>query len=103
MAFSMHQALCIRSGKNAGLIYVTYAKQDRDRHDDVPGPGHGYVSVFDADGNFINRLVTRGAQNSLGLTIAPNHFGNFRDLVSGLLARPNSRLRFVDGRDLARC
>ena len=74
-----------------GLIYVTYAKQDRDRHDDVPGPGHGYVSVFDADGNFINRLVTRGALNSpWGLTIAPNNFGN----LSGALLVGN----FGDGR-----
>ena len=27
--------------------------------DDVAGPGHGYVSVFDADGNFVNRVGTR--------------------------------------------
>lgn len=26
------------------LIYVTYAKQDTDRHDDVPGPG--YLECF---------------------------------------------------------
>ena len=73
-----------------GLIYVTYAKQDRDAHDDVPGPGHGYVSVFDADGNFVNRLVTRGALDSpWGLTLAPNNFGN----LSGALLVGN----FGDG------
>jgi uncharacterized protein (TIGR03118 family) len=61
-----------------GLIYVTYAKQDRDAADDVPGPGHGFVSVFDADGNFISRLVSRGALNSpWGLALAPDRkFGN---------------------------
>jgi len=61
-----------------GLIYVTYAKQDRDKEDDVPGPGHGFVSVFDADGNFINRLASRGPLNSpWGLTLAPDRkFGN---------------------------
>ena len=67
-----------------GLIYVTYAKQDRDREDDVPGPGHGFVSVFDADGNFINRLVTRGALNSpWGLALAPSD--GFGPLTGALL------------------
>jgi len=61
-----------------GLIYVTYAKQDRDREDDVPGPGHGFISVFDADGNFVQRLASRGALNSpWGLALAPDRkFGN---------------------------
>ncbi len=30
-----------------GEIFVTYAKQDHDREDDVPGPGFGFVNVFD--------------------------------------------------------
>lgn len=61
-----------------GLIYVTYAKQDRDEEDDVPGPGHGFISVFDAEGNFIRRLASRGALNSpWGLALAPDRkFGN---------------------------
>jgi len=60
-----------------GLIYVTYAKRDRDGEDDVPGHGHGFVNVFDADGNFIQRLVTRAGLNSpWGLALAPNNFGN---------------------------
>jgi uncharacterized protein (TIGR03118 family) len=60
-----------------GLIYVTYAKQDAEKHDDVPGPGHGYLDVYDTDGNLISRLVTRGALNSpWGLTLAPANFGN---------------------------
>src|SRR5205814_6261026 len=36
-----------------GSIYVSYAKQDADRADDVPGPGHGFVSSFDTDGTFV--------------------------------------------------
>ena len=32
-------------------IAVTYAKQDAARHDDVPGPGNGYVDVCDTQGN----------------------------------------------------
>ncbi|MGI8696420.1 MAG: TIGR03118 family protein, partial [Mycobacteriales bacterium] len=30
----------------AGKLYVTYAKQDATLHDDVAGPGHGFVDVF---------------------------------------------------------
>ena len=62
-----------------GLLYVTYAKQDRDGEDDVPGPGHGFVDVFNADVGLVKRLVTRGALNSpWGLALAPaSHFGNF--------------------------
>ena len=59
-----------------GLIYVTYAKQDRDKEDDVPGPGHGFVNVFDTSGNFIRRLISRGRLNSpWGLALAPQDFG----------------------------
>ena len=59
-----------------GSIYVTYALQDADKADDVPGPGHGYVSVFDTNGNFIQRLISRGSLNSpWGLALAPSGFG----------------------------
>ena len=59
-----------------GLIYVTYAKQDPDKHDDVPGPGHGFVSVFDTSGHFIKRLISRGRLNSpWGPALAPQGFG----------------------------
>src|SRR3954452_15916122 len=30
----------------AGRLYVTYAKQDATLHDDVAGPGHGFLDVF---------------------------------------------------------
>ncbi len=60
------------------LIYVTYAKQDAAGHDDVPGRGHGYLAVFDADGNLVNHLVSQGPLNSpWGLALAPEDFGNF--------------------------
>jgi uncharacterized protein (TIGR03118 family) len=59
-----------------GSIYVTYAKQDPEKVDDVPGPGHGFVSVFDADGNFIKRLISHRPLNSpWGLALAPEGFG----------------------------
>jgi uncharacterized protein (TIGR03118 family) len=61
-----------------GLIYVTYAKQDADRHDDVAGRGHGFIDVFTPSGFLLERLVTRGALNSpWGLEVAPQEFGPF--------------------------
>ncbi|MGI8696405.1 MAG: TIGR03118 family protein, partial [Mycobacteriales bacterium] len=69
----------------AGKLYVTYAKQDATLHDDVAGPGHGFVDVFTNDGAFIRRLVTRGALSSpWGLALAPASFGRFgRALLVG--------------------
>jgi uncharacterized protein (TIGR03118 family) len=61
-----------------GDIYVTYAKQDAEGHDDVHGPGNGYVNVFDPNGHLLKRIATRGVLNSpWGLTIAPASFGQF--------------------------
>ena len=68
-----------------GELYVTFAKQDAMRHDDVAGPGHGFVDVFSNDGAFVRRLVTRGALDSpWGLAQAPAGFGQFSgDLLVG--------------------
>jgi uncharacterized protein (TIGR03118 family) len=68
-----------------GKIYVTYALQDANKKDDVPGPGHGFVSVFDTQGNFIGRVASMGSLNSpWGLEIAPSSFGQFAgDLLVG--------------------
>jgi uncharacterized protein (TIGR03118 family) len=61
-----------------GFIYVTYAKQDADRHDDVAGLGHGFIDVFTASGFLVERLVSRGALDSpWGLEVAPKGFGPF--------------------------
>jgi uncharacterized protein (TIGR03118 family) len=69
----------------AGKLYVTYAEQDATLHDDVAGPGHGFVDVFTNDGALIKRLVTRGQLNSpWGLALAPAGFGRFGgDLLVG--------------------
>ena len=68
-----------------GMLYVTFAKQDATLHDDVAGPGHGFVDVFTNDGAFVRRLVTRGALDSpWGLALAPAGFGQFSgDLLVG--------------------
>lgn len=68
-----------------GQIYVTYALQDEAKHDDVGGPGHGFVDIFDTAGQFIKRLVSAGSLNSpWGLAVAPAGFGQFSgDLLIG--------------------
>src|SRR5438874_3851635 len=59
-------------------IYVTYALQDADQHDDVAGVGHGFVDVFDVTGNLLFRAASKGRLNSpWGLAIAPSDFGKF--------------------------
>ena len=69
----------------SGKLYVTYAKQNAQKNGDVPGPGHGFVDVFDTNGHFIKRLVTHGQLNSpWGLALAGGSFGKFsHDLLVG--------------------
>jgi uncharacterized protein (TIGR03118 family) len=68
----------------AGNLYVQYAKVGSTGEDE-PGPGNGFVSVFDTNGNFIRRLISRGPLNSpWGITLAPSVFGDFsNDLLIG--------------------
>jgi uncharacterized protein (TIGR03118 family) len=61
-----------------GDLYVTYAKQDEDREDDVAGRGLGYVDVYDTDGRLIRRFASNGALNApWGMALAPASFGKF--------------------------
>jgi uncharacterized protein (TIGR03118 family) len=61
-----------------GDIYVSYAKQDADAEDDVTGAGFGFVSVFDPNGHFLRRLISRGKLNApWGMALAPQGFGHF--------------------------
>ena len=65
-----------------GQIYVTYAKQNAQKHDDVAGPGNGFINVFDTSGHLIKRLVSNGNLNSpWGLAIVDGELwvGNFGD------------------------
>ncbi|SAK74441.1 hypothetical protein AWB77_03327 [Caballeronia fortuita] len=66
-------------------IYVTYAKQDGDAEDDVPGAGQGFVDVFDIDGNLMQRLAANGPLNApWGIAQAPGNFGTFsNDILVG--------------------
>jgi len=68
-----------------GQLFVTYAKQDAAGMDDVPGAGFGYVDIFDANGNFVQRFASSGNLNApWGLAMAPTEWGKFSgDLLVG--------------------
>lgn len=84
-----------------GSIIVTYAKQDADAHDDVPGQGHGFVDMFDPNGNLVARVARHGQLNSpWGIAMAPADFGAFSgDLLIGNFGdgRINAFEREADG------
>jgi uncharacterized protein (TIGR03118 family) len=56
-----------------GKLYVTYARsQAPENEDDQPGPGNGYVDVFNPDGTLVRRFASQGVLNSpWGLAQAP--------------------------------
>jgi len=59
-----------------GLIYVAFAKRERNGDDEVAGPGLGYVDVFYRDGRLKTRLIANGPLNApWGMTVAPTGFG----------------------------
>ena len=61
-----------------GVLFVTYAKQNAQKHDDVAGSGNGFVDVFDTDGRLLRRFASRGALNSpWGVARASYSFGDF--------------------------
>lgn len=61
-----------------GKLYVTYAMQDEFKHDDVKGPGHGFIDVYSPSGDLLKRLVSQGALDSpWGLAMSPKNFGAF--------------------------
>src|SRR5262249_21702289 len=75
-----------------GTLFVTYAKQDADKHDDVEGPGNGFIDEFDTSGNFVKRFAsgtagggTLTALNSpWAMVMALANFGQFsNDLLVG--------------------
>jgi uncharacterized protein (TIGR03118 family) len=61
-----------------GDLFVTYAKQNAQKHDDVAGPGNGFVDVFDTNGHLLRRFASQGALNSpWGVARASFAFGLF--------------------------
>ncbi len=67
-----------------GTLFVTYALQDGDQHDDVAGTGNGFIDEFDTSGHFIKRFATGAAiaggavadlNSPWGMTVAPTNYG----------------------------
>ena len=72
-----------------GNIFVTYAKQDPAKREDVAGGGLGYVDQYSPDGALLARIAKRGLPKAplnspWGLAMAPATFGGFAgDLLVG--------------------
>lgn len=68
-----------------GTLYVTYAQQDADAHDEVAGAGKGFVDKFDTNGNLLGRFASGGVLNApWGIAQAPANFGRFSgDILVG--------------------
>src|SRR5579862_657118 len=74
-----------------GKLFVSFAKQDAAKHDDVAGAKHGYVDAFDMAGNLLMRLEHGPWMNSpWGMTMAPAGFGKFSNqLLIGMFGSGN--------------
>lgn len=60
------------------VVFVTYALQNSEGHDDVAGQGHGFVNAFDTTGHWMARVASGGTLNSpWGIAWAPDTFGGF--------------------------
>jgi len=70
-----------------GIIFVTFAKQDAEKHDDVAGAGNGLIDVFNLKTGKFHRFATGSnagghlwAINSpWGVALAPKGFGHHGD------------------------
>jgi hypothetical protein len=68
-----------------GTLYVTFAQQDADAHDEVDGAHKGFVDKFDLNGNLLGHFASGGALNApWGIAQAPANFGRFSgDILVG--------------------
>ena len=101
-----------------GSLFVTYAKQNAARHDDVAGEGFGFVDIFSTTGKLEGRLEHGPWLNSpWGVVWAPRDFGEFSNRVLvgnfgsgqiaafngftgkfiGLMQNPNGTTLAIDG------
>jgi uncharacterized protein (TIGR03118 family) len=65
-----------------GKLFVTYAKLDSKKHDDVAGSGNGFIDTFDLNGNLLSRFAAHGSLNSpWGIALAPANFGDFSNAL----------------------
>jgi uncharacterized protein (TIGR03118 family) len=67
----------------ANTVFVTFAKQDADKRDDVAGPGNGLIDIFSPKTMKFRRFATgsdagghlRAINSPWGLALAPKTFG----------------------------
>lgn len=70
-----------------GFVFVTFAKQDADKHDDVGGAGNGLIDVFNPKTGKFHRFATgknagghlKEINSPWGLALAPASFGTHKD------------------------
>jgi uncharacterized protein (TIGR03118 family) len=61
-----------------GSLYVTYAKQNSEKHDDFDAPGLGFVDKFSPTGKLLQRLQAGPWLDApWGVALAPANFGFF--------------------------
>jgi uncharacterized protein (TIGR03118 family) len=91
-----------------GIVYVTFAKQDAAKHDDVAGPGHGLIDVLDLHTQTFHRFATgsdagghlRAINSPWGVAVSPSTFGQHADQLlvgnfgSGTIMTFDERGRF---------
>jgi uncharacterized protein (TIGR03118 family) len=101
-----------------GSLFVTYAKQDAAKHDDVPGDGLGYVEIFTPGGKHIGHLEHGDWMNApWGVVWTTRDFGEFSNAIlvgnfgsgwiaafngftykfEGFLKNPDDSLLTIDG------
>ncbi|HEY5046390.1 MAG TPA: TIGR03118 family protein [Rhizomicrobium sp.] len=62
----------------SGDVYVTFAKQDKSKLNEIDGPGLGYLDVFSESGQLLKQLVAAGPLDApWGMAIAPSDYGSF--------------------------
>jgi uncharacterized protein (TIGR03118 family) len=65
-----------------GNLFVTYAKQDANKEDDVRGAGNGFVDEYRTDGTLVRRFAPNGVLDApWAVTLAPSDFGLFGDAL----------------------
>jgi uncharacterized protein (TIGR03118 family) len=65
-----------------GMIFVAFAKQDDAKHDEVAGPGLGFVDVFSPSGMLMIRLESgRWLNAPWGIAWAPANFGKLSNHI----------------------
>jgi uncharacterized protein (TIGR03118 family) len=64
-----------------GDIFVTYAKQDAQRHDPVFGNGGGFVNIYNTHGRLLRHLEDGWFDAPWGVVWTPRDFGHFSNHI----------------------